>query len=231
MNFENFKQDKKLAICTISSLVGFSFNFLGICIAQGGQPFSAFNPYGLQWYFMFWYLLWIGLMAMSQMTATIHLHKSLLLAWTTLTLAFLPLDIERSLSAAHSRVSPFGNGLKIAGSIMLFASIFPALVFLGIDQESPIYSYDLKVPSFPMKAKKEEEKPYQVPQTFVPPEPFVPSLDRAPKSEVPIDTRVSNQVAQFPDPNVSQPRAVPMAMTTSPEPMNEVQAKAIYPCM
>jgi hypothetical protein len=231
MDFQNLKKEPKLAICSISSLVGFVFNFLGICIAQAGQPFADFNSYGMQWYFLFFYLAWIAGMVGSLLTSTLSAHRHLLLAWTTLALAFMPFDIERSLFAALSRISIFGNGLKIAGLLLMIFPLFGALIFLGVEQTSPLHSLEFKIPSLP--SNKEKEDGFQQPQAFVPPEPFVPSYDR--KSESTLDNRISNQVEQIPSPELpvrTLPQistAQPVPMTKSPEPM-EFKARALYPC-
>jgi hypothetical protein len=214
---------------------------LGICIGQSAQRFADFNTYGLQWYFLFFYLFWIVLMIGSQLTGTVKSHKYLLLAWTTLALAFMPIDIERSLFTTTARVSSAGNGLKVAGLIMMIFPLFGALLLLGVDETSPIRTLDIPLPSFPSKKKEEQ---FQQPQAFVPPEPFVPSYDRT-LSQDTLNNRISAQVQNIPSPAIDAPvqrtitqnsgqslPAIPVSipMTSSPEPVpSEIRARALYP--
>jgi hypothetical protein len=232
MSFQNLKQNPKLAIVTATALLGFILDFLGICIAQSSVPYSAYNAYGLEWYYLFFYLAWLISMLLCQLKLIVQSYRFFLLALTTIGLTYLPDDIDRSLATAFAENAPFGNGLKATGLIIMVFSFLASLVFLGTEPTSPLQTFKF---SFSSDSSRDQEKAFQ-PQSFVPPEPFVPSLDRG-RSESTLDNRISAQVAQIPTPVIEMSQRAPTQtittqprMTTSPEPV-EVKARALYPCI
>ena len=105
---------------------GWLLNFIGLCVGQSTQTGGGFNIFGLNWYFMFLYFVWLIIAALHIVTrdsAQVP-FKNLANGFTLLVLAGAPLDIGDSLSKVSVDIGSSGNQLKTTGTIILVVTAF-----------------------------------------------------------------------------------------------------------
>lgn len=139
---EQFRKSPKLSVAILFSYVGLFFNFLGICIAQGdiaNRNVGSTNIYGLLWYYVFFYTFWIAAVTYCFVSNTIQANRLIIVALTTITLSFVPSDIESSLvrtGILFSTGTSSGNSLKVAGLVILFFPALAVLFYIGSEPDS-----------------------------------------------------------------------------------------------
>lgn len=124
------------------SIFGWLLNFIGIAVLQCGLPKANFNPIGLSWYFVFLYLLWAASLFGSILYNSIETYRNFLLQLTTVVLASIPFDIEKSLAWAQFQSSggiSAGGSMKVAGLVIMFFAVLPVLAILGSGKDSIVH--------------------------------------------------------------------------------------------
>lgn len=125
MDISAFRNSPKLSIALAASTIGFFFDFIGICVSQANWPTQAnsilgTNPLAIMWFYLFFYLFWIMLITFAVLSNSVPTYRFLLLAFTAITIAFLPDDMNQSLNWTVLKAPSSGLALKVAGLIMFF---------------------------------------------------------------------------------------------------------------
>jgi hypothetical protein len=112
---------------------GWLLNFIGLCVGQSTQIGGGFNIFGLNWYFMFLYFVWLIIGALHVVTRETaeQPFKNLANGFTLLVLAGAPLDIGDSLSKVSVDIGSTGNQLKTTGTIILVVAAF--IIFINFN--------------------------------------------------------------------------------------------------
>ena len=105
---------------------GWLLNFIGLCVGQSTLSGGGFNIFGLNWYFLFLYFVWLIIAALHIVTRDSEQvpFKNLANGFTLLVLAGAPLDIGDSLSKVSVDIGSTGNQLKTTGTIILVVTAF-----------------------------------------------------------------------------------------------------------
>lgn len=116
---ENLKKNKKIAICSAISLFGLFLNFIGICMGQGQLkvPEDVVNPIGLYWFYTIFYVLTIFSIIGSYATETTAQYRLLLVSLLSISVAYVPSNIDTFLLLATTKQMGNGGGVTVAGLV------------------------------------------------------------------------------------------------------------------
>jgi hypothetical protein len=229
----NLKNNFKLTALVVVFGTGVVFDFFGLIIAQSAMPAISPNPLGLPWFWLFFYLYWVVAVVLVIALDALKMYRFLLLALTTLLVAFIPLDLQYSLNLTVSfGAAASGGGLKVAGLIF---QIFPALlamILFGAEEDSFVHSdvsfadVSLSNVSLPRFGKKENQNEMSEIQFQA----RMPSEQTLEENNAPLNSAPPNSAAQgFPSPYTPMSVGAPAPITMAPPPnqAREVTSSAV----
>ncbi|KAJ3270217.1 Transmembrane osmosensor [Terramyces sp. JEL0728] len=143
---ETFQKAPRLFLALFVAELGWLLDFIGVAVAQSDLSYSKYNPLGLQWYFLFAYLAFIILLTLTIYTDSLKTYKGLLVNLNTLTLAFLPFDIDNAINVAYLAPASNlagGSSTRIAGLIIMVFPMIAIAAMLGSEENSFVNTFDL----------------------------------------------------------------------------------------
>lgn len=139
--FLNNRKKALLSVLTASALLGIVLNFVGLAILQSSQAGGGINPFGVLWYFLFFYTI-TGISVLVVVgTNSLENYRFALLVLIAVSIAYAPSDINFSLSI--TTIQQTAGGLKVAGLVLYILSLLPMIVMIGAEKESVLNSFIL----------------------------------------------------------------------------------------
>ncbi len=124
------------------AVVGILLYFLGLCIAQS----QVNGGFGYEWYLFFFLLVWAFLACFSLLCGALEDHRLLLVAWTSIGIAYLPGTIAGTLSSSRfNNTFGVGAGIMCAGLIITVLAFFCFLVMVATKGSSMFTSIQLTI--------------------------------------------------------------------------------------
>ena len=134
------------SITTAIAVFGIFLYFIGLCVAQS----QVNGGFGYEWYLFFFLLTWGVLAWFSVFCGALEENRLLLVAWTSIGIAYLPGSIAEYLSGSRfGNTFGAGAGIMCAGLIITILAFFVLLVLVAAKGNSVFTSIQLTIRKSP----------------------------------------------------------------------------------